>query len=372
MERLIPDRPLVLLCEHGEQQNGRGAPQVRAHCNTTPPVVVSLKQAVPKDEAHPAVTAKTICTAISITDVTPEVKAELCASLDQTSVSVRIKILQPATLKTIDDIFHHISAAARSTIIMLNWTHGLDSLPDPYGQSHAWFSNDGNKWFRYSEVRKIGVLLEEATHSIYAKNVRVDEVVRKVEAGAEEPLARQLFKEAWSQIGINPRSALVVGVSAAEIGLKELIAALIPGTGWLMEEIPTPPVGKVLRKFLPTLQVRAQRADGGPITPPRHIIKQIEDAVEYRNGVVHAGKPPPTRKTCGYAASHKRLSLDVRYLFGRALGSQTYFTRHIEALAIEEQLKGSLSAAKAAETPAARVRGHGAYFTVRGRAKSLI
>ena len=140
------------------------------------------------------------------------------------------------------------------------------------------------------------ILLGEATDIIYAKNVKTDEIMRKVEAGAEEPLARQLFREASGQIGVNPRSALVIGVAAAEIGLKKLVAALLPGTEWLMDEIPTPPVGKVLRKFLPTLQVRAKRNDGGPITPPRQLIKQIEDAVEHRNKVVHAGKSPPTRE----------------------------------------------------------------------------
>lgn len=185
------------------------------------------------------------------------------------------------------------------------------------------------------------LLIGEATRSISTKNVKIDEIMRKVEAGAEEPLARQLFREAWSQIGINPRSALVIGVSAAEVGLKKLIAALIPGTDWLMEEIPTPPVGKVLRKFLPTLQLRAKRVDGGPITPPNQLIEQIEKAVKHRNDVVHAGETAASaRRTCRYAASHKRLSLDVRHLFGRALGNPTYLTRHIEALAIEEKLKG--------------------------------
>jgi hypothetical protein len=187
-----------------------------------------------------------------------------------------------------------LRAVSRSTIIILNWTHGLDGLPDPYGRAYAWYSNDGNKWFKYSQVRRI--LLGEPIRIIYARNVNIDEITRKVEAGAEEPLPRQLFREAWSQIGINPRSALVIGVSAAEIGLKRLISALIPGTDWLMQEIPTPPIAKVLRKFLPTLQVRAKRIDGGPIMPPQQLIRQIDKAVEYRNDVVHAGKPPPARQ----------------------------------------------------------------------------
>jgi hypothetical protein len=133
---------------------------------------------------------------------------------------VKISKLTPATLKTIDEIFSHLRAVSRSTIIMLNWTHGLDGLPDPSGLPYAFYSEDGNIWFRYSQVRKAKFLIGEATHSIYARNVQIDEVVRKVEAGAEEPLARQVFREAWSQVGINPRSALVIGVSAAEVALR--------------------------------------------------------------------------------------------------------------------------------------------------------
>jgi hypothetical protein len=261
---------------------------------STPPVVVSLKQAAPKDEGHSAGTANAICMSTSTVDVTPSIEAEFCGSLEEDRV--KISTLQPDTIKIIDDIFHHIRVVSQSTIVMLNWTHGLDGPPDPYGLSHAWYSGDGNKWFRYSLVRKIVLLIEEATHSIYARDVKIDEIVRKVKAGTEEPLARQLFREAWSQIGTNPRSALVVGVSAAEIGLKRLIAALIPETDWLMEEIPTPPVGKVLRKFLPTLRVRAKRVDGGQIMPPQQLILQIEKAVKHRNGVVHAGKQPPARQ----------------------------------------------------------------------------
>src|SRR5208337_389448 len=87
------------------------------HYNSTPPVVVSLKQAVPKDEPHSAGTANAICTAISIIDVTPEIEAELCSSLKDNSV--KISTLQPTTLNLIDDIFHRIRAVSQSAIIML-------------------------------------------------------------------------------------------------------------------------------------------------------------------------------------------------------------------------------------------------------------
>jgi hypothetical protein len=179
---------------------------------------------------------------------------------------------------------------------MFNWTHGLDGPPDPYGRPYAFYSEDGNRSFSYSQARRITVLFEEATHSIFAQNAKNDDVVRKVEAGVEEPLGRQLFREAWSQIGINPRSALVIGVAAAEVGLKRLIGTLIPAAEWLVQEVQAPPMRKILRDFLPTLPVRATWADGSPIKLPTKVISEVVKASELRNKVVHVGALPPSRQ----------------------------------------------------------------------------
>jgi hypothetical protein len=205
--------------------------------------------------------------------------------------------------------------------------HGLDSSPDPCPsvRSYASCSEDGENWYEYSEVRRIRLLHEEAARVIFARNAQIDEVVRRVEAGVEEPLGRQLFREAWSQVGTNQRSALVIGVTAAEVGLKRLIATLVPGTNWLMEEIPTPPVGKILRKFLPTLQVKAKRLDGGPITPPSQLIRQIEKAVQYRNDVVHKGAAAPSREEL---AKMLRAISDILWFFDVYLGEH-WAVRHV-------------------------------------------
>jgi hypothetical protein len=147
-----------------------------------------------------------------------------------------------------------------------------------------------------------------------------------------------LFREAWSQIGTNPRSALVIGVTAAEVGLKRLIATLVPGTDWLMQEIQVPPLGKMLRKFLPTLQLKAKRVDGGPITPPRHLIRQIEEAVEHRNKVVHAGAPPPPRQEL---AAMLRAVSDLLWMCDIYLGEH-WAGKHISTETMKNwQAKGS-------------------------------
>ena len=127
-------------------------------------------------------------------------------------------------------------------------------------------------------------------------STEIGEIVCKVEDGAKEPLGRQLFREAWSQRLANPRSALVIGVAAAEVGLKALIGTLIPAASWLAEEIQTPPLRKMLRDFLPSLPIRAKRSDGATISLPRELIRQVDKAAEHRNKVVHRGAPPPGRQ----------------------------------------------------------------------------
>jgi hypothetical protein len=268
--------------------------ELEFHYKSPPPTVVSLKQR-DRWQEDPS-KGNAICTAITVKDIEPDVQTEIMTCVE--GKSVKTAKVRPETLKFIDPIYFNLRAISLSTITIFNWTHGLDSPADPCPtlRSKTSYSEDEENWFEFSLARTIGLLIEEATHSIYARNAQIDEVVRKVEAGVEEPLGRQLFREAWSQVGTNPRSALVIGVTAAEVGLKRLIATLVPETDWLMQEIQTPPIGKILRKFLLTLPLKARRWDGRPIAPPKQFIGLIEKAVEHRNKVVHTGAPPPRRE----------------------------------------------------------------------------
>lgn len=259
-----------------------------------PPVVVILKERKRHDGNDDFRRGNVVCTAIAVPGIQSEIKDELNASLEDGIV--KLSKLKPTTIKAVDEILHHMRAVYRSTLIMFNWTHGLDGPPDPSGLPHAFYSADGNSWFEYSQVRRVSFNVEEATNLIYAKNVQIEQVVRKVEARVEEPLGRQLFREAWGHIGINPRSALVIGVAAAEVGLKRLIGTLIPSAEWLVQEVQAPPMRKILRDFLPTLPVKAKWADGSPIKLPAKVISEVVKAGELRNKVVHVGAMPPSRQ----------------------------------------------------------------------------
>ena len=258
------------------------------------PVIVRLRQLDRNDEAHFARTGNAICTAATVKDIKPEIKGGLDSCLEGVYI-IRSK-LKPDTLKIIDEIFCPLRSISRSTIVMLNWTHGLDSPPNPYGRSLAFYSEDGNRWLQFARATTGSFNAELASRLISARDVRVDEVVRKVELECQEPLGRQLFREAWQQIEINPRGALVIGVAAAEVGLKRLIATLIPGAEWLVQELQARSAEKILRDFLPTLPVKARWADGSKIKLPSKLISEVAKAFRRRNKVVHVGELPPSRQ----------------------------------------------------------------------------
>ena len=140
-------------------------------------------------------------------------------------------------------------------------------------------------------VRSVKLRFELPIHS-NPEGDACTKVVELATAGTEEPLGRQLFREAWSQKNSRPRSALVIGVAAAEVGFKKLVGSLVPQAQWLVDEVQTPSLSNMLSNFLPTLPVKA-RFEGKSIRPPKALRLQLEKAVNRRNKVVHAGEPPP-------------------------------------------------------------------------------
>jgi hypothetical protein len=62
------------------------------------------------------------------------------------------------------------------------------------------------------------------------------------------PLGQELLREAWRNLFVHPRSALVIGMAAAETGLKALIVDLVPENSWLIQEVQSPPIVKLASK----------------------------------------------------------------------------------------------------------------------------
>lgn len=181
------------------------------------------------------------------------------------------------------------------TVAVFTWRRGLaDAPPNAVQNLRGYWSDDGQSWHEATTERHMIIVWGIPTVRLPSLDVLCKEVVELLGTRTEEPLGHQLFREAWSDRGTRPRSSLVIGVAAAEVGFKKLVGSLVPEVQWLLEEIQTPSLTQMVRKFLPTLPVKC-RVLGKSIRPPNVLLNQLDEAIKRRNKLVHAGQPPPKR-----------------------------------------------------------------------------
>jgi hypothetical protein len=72
--------------------------------------------------------------------------------------------------------------------------------------------------------------------------------------------------------------------------MKQLIATLVPTARWLVEELPSPPLVKMMKHYVPDLPVRVEVDRDRRC--PKHLLTKLQAAVEERNDVVHRGATP--------------------------------------------------------------------------------
>ncbi|HEX6751912.1 MAG TPA: hypothetical protein VF092_31750 [Longimicrobium sp.] len=186
----------------------------------------------------------------------------------------------------VDEVRTELGTSIKQVVEVLRWRMGAWTPHDPFhaGFHDAEWSLDGTLWhvlpaytlFRIGPSAVVGLSREEFS-----------ELTQMLTDRQTEPVGHVLFREAWDSRLRNSRSALVIGVAALEIGLKECIADLVPAAEWLAMNAPTPPVVKMLRKYLPTLPVRLG-FDGKALIPPK-LLKVLDEGVELRNQVAHSG-----------------------------------------------------------------------------------
>lgn len=112
----------------------------------------------------------------------------------------------------------------------------------------------------------------------------------------QEPVYHELFREAWGQRNDNPRSSLVTGLSSLEVAIKSTIGNLVAGTSWLVENLPSPPVTRLLNEYLPQLPA-VNTIKGKVHPPPKKIIDLIKKGVTIRNQIAHIGGKAPSDET---------------------------------------------------------------------------
>lgn len=185
-----------------------------------------------------------------------------------------------------DQLGSRVHHAGRYVFEVLRWRSAAAGPDRSYVRLSNRFSvNNGGTWHdlphEYQVVVQIGAGMRLTDDMATAAQ-------HLINSEASEPLGHQLLREAQSLATSNPRAALVIGVAAAEVGFKHLVGDLVPDARWLIETVPSPPLPKMLKDYLPTLPTRLT-FDGAVHPPPKHARTVIHTAVKQRNAVAHQG-----------------------------------------------------------------------------------
>jgi hypothetical protein len=107
--------------------------------------------------------------------------------------------------------------------------------------------------------------------------------------GVDEPFPYELVREAWAQRDANPRSALITAITALEIAVKQFIAKRVPAADWLVENVPSPDVIKLMREYLPNLDPPARGRAGAERFRelPDELWRLLLKRRNQRNDVIH-------------------------------------------------------------------------------------
>jgi hypothetical protein len=190
---------------------------------------------------------------------------------------------------------HELADFTTRTVGVLRWRAGRSGPHSPirprgFGFGWSW---DGGFWHMAPMDTSLSVMVVQ--RDLIGNDV-VDDVQKLVANRAAEPIGHNMLREAAERTSSDPRSAVVIGLAAAELGVKRCIAILEPGAEWLITHIPSPPLEKILTDYLPLLPTRKNFA-GVVKAPPPEVMSAIKKGVSIRNGVVHAGTPIPTEDT---------------------------------------------------------------------------
>jgi hypothetical protein len=113
----------------------------------------------------------------------------------------------------------------------------------------------------------------------------------ELQSGSAEPLAHVLFREAWDLRFRSARSSLLIGFTAAEVGVKRHIVRMMPITKNLVMPMPSPPI-KDLLDYIDYVPSNALRIGEGRLIP-RSIRKTLIDMSTLRNKITHTGDHDP-------------------------------------------------------------------------------
>ena len=193
--------------------------------------------------------------------------------------------LEKSYVSYFQSLLEEMVSAATNVFALAGWRVGsaldLSDLPD---KAKLHWSENNKLWHRLLIRRNSGFITMGG--AVQSSEDVGDELENLIKQGEKAPVYRTFIDQAMNNYKLD--SSLVMAVAALEIAVKNTIQKVHPETDWLLREIPSPPVLKILRDYIPTLNSPFIDDEDG-LVAPQELLEEIQKAVNARNDIVHKG-----------------------------------------------------------------------------------
>ncbi len=180
----------------------------------------------------------------------------------------------------------------KRTVDIFIWRCGHPGGHDPLLGGGMSFSIDGKKW----NMVPHGVKIQFGGVYIHSPPKQISLIIKKtIKNLRDQSLGHQLFREAQFLKNTNPRISIVVAISALEVAVKECISKINPDSNWLVENLPSPEIRKLINEYIPTLSCNT--ALGKVLPLPKSLDDTLRKGVQIRNQVAHLGRQAPSSES---------------------------------------------------------------------------
>jgi hypothetical protein len=191
--------------------------------------------------------------------------------------------------KHFDQVFNTLHEECSVWLHLLRWRRGISEGPlSLWNHISFRFSIDGTLWHSMPHTLSLKMSFGIPRSALPVDQDLIDEVSEMAKHYDQEPIGHQLFREAWGARSSSPRSALVIGYAAVEVGCKDYIALVAPDAAWLAKEAPSPPLDRMLKTYITTLP--AKWTIRHKVIIPDRLHNSVRAALKARNELAHAGK----------------------------------------------------------------------------------
>jgi hypothetical protein len=202
--------------------------------------------------------------------------------------------MYPSPLQTVcDDVHRELRDGLVRFLKLLRWQQEIDAPHRVFDfEPSLYWRVAAGPYYILGQKRQGGRTTRSPTGITWSDEDQREFGALWAHPTAEEPLAHELLREAKVALDGSPRSALLLAATAIETGVKMHAAKLVPDAGWLLSEMPSPPIHKMLRSYLPHLHATRGTglADWAKLKP---LFNHAQKLAEYRNDLTHAGQLPP-------------------------------------------------------------------------------